>query len=300
MTTSVGFILLTHQKSHQIFKLIDTLNQMFDRPPIVCHHDFSKSILPTEGLTENVSLVQPHIETGWGRFSIIEAELAAFSLMCQRAIPPDWFIVLSGADYPIKPAKQILNDLASSSYDVHMQYEYIDSNPDADRSAWQDLCYLRYYGVRFRIPSFDEKLRLSSREITLIKSPLRLPFLPYSKRFRCFAGEHWFCANRKAIEYLLKFHKSKPPLASHMRRMDAHVSTIVPDESYYHTVFCNAAHLKVSNNNWRYIDWSAKGAHPKVLKVEDLPKIRESSAHFARKLDMDVDMKIFNEIDAIL
>jgi hypothetical protein len=73
-----------------------------------------------------------------------------------------------------------------------------------------------------------------------------------------------------------------------------------PDESYYQTIFCNAPHLKVSNNNWRYTDWSIESAHPKTLLSEDLPKICVSSAHFARKFDMDEDDRILEELDAIV
>ena len=38
---------------------------MFDHPRIVCYRDFSKSDLPTEIFTENVSFIHPHIQTGW-------------------------------------------------------------------------------------------------------------------------------------------------------------------------------------------------------------------------------------------
>jgi Core-2/I-Branching enzyme len=130
-------------------------------------------------------------------------------------------------------------------------------------------------------------------------SLLASPFLPFSKDFRCFAGEHWFCANRKAAEYLIEFHKAKPALANHYRRSDP-FAIVVPEESYYHTIFCNAPGLKVSNNNWRYIDWSTKSSHPKTLLFEDLPRIQASSAHFARKFDIDKDARVLDELDAIV
>jgi hypothetical protein len=34
--------------------------------------------------------------------------------------------------------------------------------------------------------------------------------------------------------------------------------------------------------------------------VEDLPKIQASSAHFAKKFDIDADVIILDEIDAIV
>ncbi|KAM3116121.1 beta-1,6-N-acetylglucosaminyltransferase [Phormidesmis sp. 146-33] len=296
MTLTIGFILLTHNKPHQIVRLVNTLNRMFDQPTIVCHHDFSKSDLPTDQLTGNVSLVNPHLQTGWGKFSVLEAALQALSSMYEASTPPDWFVLLSGADYPIKPAKQILSDLASSSYDVYIRHTEIKYN-DYD-TPWQKLCYERYCSIQFRTLSLNRELHLTKRKIALKHPFITDPFLPFSKNFRCFAGEHWFCANRKAAEYLIEFHRAKPALASHYRRLDSY--TIAPEESYYHSIFCNAPHLNVSQNHWRYIDWSTKACHPKTLLFEDLPKIQASSAHFARKFDVDTDAKILNELDAVV
>jgi Core-2/I-Branching enzyme len=308
MPPAIGFILLTHNKPDQVIRLIATLNRMFDNPPIVCHHDFSKSEFPVDMLTKNVSLVSPHLQTGWAKFSVVEATLRAFELMYGNVNSPDWSILLSGADYPIKSSKQILHDLASSSYDVHMHHEQINYNVyGRDRAssnvlmgnlAWQKLCYERYCFARIWITRLDRKLHLTKRQVILKHPLLTALFLPFSKNLRCFAGEHWFCANRKAAKYLIEFHRTKPALASHYRKLD--YCTISPDESYYQTIFCNAPHLKVSQNNWRYIDWSGKGWHPKTLLLEDISEIHASSAHFARKFDIDEDVRILDELDAVV
>lgn len=296
MIPTVGFILLTHNKPYQIIRLVSTLNRMFDCPPIVCHHDFSKSELHTNSLAGNVSFVHPHLQTGWGNFSVVEAMLLALQMMYKAPTSPDWFILLSAADYPVKPAKQILYDLASSPYDVHICHEQINYNDY--KSDWQRLCYERYCVVKFWVPFLNRKLHLTKRQINLRHPVLTAPFLPFSKNLRCFAGEHWFCANRKAAKYLIEFHSTRPALASYYRRLDSY--RMSPDESYYQTIFCNAPHLKVSNNNWRYIDWSIDGPHPKTLRSEDLPNIYASSAHFARKFDMDEDDGILEELDGIV
>jgi Core-2/I-Branching enzyme len=298
MIPTVGFILLTHNKPYQVVRLIDTLNRMFDNPQIVCHHDFSKTDLPLEKISKNVSFVQPHLQTGWSKFSVVEAMLGALKLMYEAPDTPDWFILLSGADYPIKSSQQILQDLASSEYDVHMHHEQINYN--AYERDWQELCYDRYCVAKFWVPFLNKKLRLTKHQVILKHPLLTAPFLPFSQDFRCFAGEHWFCANRKAAKYLLEFHQTKPALASHYRKLD--YCTIVPEESYYHTIFCNAPHLKVSQNHWRYIDWgwSTNIAHPKTLLLEDIPKMQASSAHFARKFDFEEDITVLNELDALV
>ncbi len=296
MTPTVGFILVTYNKPHQIVRLVNTLNRMFDHPPVVCHHDFSQSDLPPDLLPKNVTLVRPHVVTRWGSFTVIEATIRALELMYGTSAAPDWFVFLSAADYPIKPARQILHDLASSPYDVHIRHERIAYN--AYERDWQRLCYERYCSVRLSLPCLNRKLRWTKRQVLLKHPVLTAPFVPFSKHLRCFAGEHWFCAKRRAAEYLIELYRTKPALAAHFRKRERYA--IVPEESYYQTVFCNAPGLKVQNDNWRYIDWSQGGRSPKTLSSDDLPGILASSAHFARKFDLDTDPRILDTLDTVI
>jgi Core-2/I-Branching enzyme len=298
MTPTVGFILVTYKSPQQIIRLIEKLNQMFDHPPMACHHDFLKSELPLDAISKNVSIVYPHLRTGWGSFTVVESMISALKLLYEANNSPNWFIFLSEADYPIKSANKIINDLTSSQYDVHMHHEEINYN--AYESDWQKMCFDRYCTMKFRASFLNKKLRLYERTISLRHPWLTKPFLPFSQNLRCFAGEHWFCANRQAAEYLIEFHRSKPALANHYRRLEKF--TIIPEESYYHTVLCNAPHLKVSQNHWRYIDWgwATDIAHPKTLLLEDIPKMQASSAHFARKFDFEKGVTVLDELDALV
>ncbi len=295
MVPPIGFVLVTYKNPQQISRLVAKLNEMFDHPPIACHHDFFKSELRTDALGENFTLVRPHLLTGWGVFAVVEAMLQALELLYRRPDSPDWFIFLSEADYPIKPAPKILEDLASSPYDAHMHHEKIIYN-NYERD-WQRLCFTRYCTVKYGLPFLNRRLQPTRRTLSIGHPLFTSAALPFSKDFHCFAGAHWFCANRKAAEHLIEFHKSEPALAKHYRRMDRF--TVVPEESYYHTVLCNAPDLTISRNNWRYVDWSEGRSRPKILSLEDMPQIEESTAHFARKFDIDRDAEILSELDYI-
>lgn len=293
MGSQIGFILLTHNKPHQAMRLVTKLNDMFHYPPIAWHHNFSFSDLPVDDLPNNVVLVRPHVKTKWGKFSTIDAELKAIRVMYERSDSPDWFVVLSGADYPIKPADDIIRDLMSSSYDVYMHHERVDYN--SRHSNWQKLGFERYCIVRGWYPALDKNFRPKKKFFTLLEHPsLTKFFTPYSNKFPCFVGDHFFCGNRKAAKYLLESHDNNPALSSYYRK-----ATIFPSESYYQTIFCNAPSLHVENDNLRYIDWSVNSAHPKTLLLEDLVKIKSSKAHFARKFDIDIDANVLDELDAI-
>jgi hypothetical protein len=288
---TVGFVLLTHNNSSQALRLVSRLNSMFDQPPIAWHHDFTFSSLPLESITKNISLVVPHIKTEWAKFSVLEAMMMAVEQLFNSQNPPDWFVLLSGSDYPIKPANTIVHDLARSSFDVHISHQKIAYNEWSN--DWQKKCYDRYHAVKFRVPFVNKKLNPVMRTIRIRHPAVTKHFAPFLTTFPCFAGEFWFCANRVAAEYLINFHKTKPKLANYHR-----ICNIFPEESYHHTIFVNSV-LQISHNNWRYVDWSQSegSAHPKTLLMEDFTRLHESTAHFARKFDANVDEEILNAMD---
>jgi len=305
MTISIGFVLLTHHQPQQIYRLLAQLNKMFNYPPIVCHHDFFKCDLSMDHLPQNIAFVRPHLQTKWGDFSIVEATIKAIKLLYKSNNSPDWFILLSGSDYPIKTAKQILDDLSSSPYDAHINYAQIkyqtyQENPKISL-IWQKLAYQRYYGLKlFSLPfwgkhSYSKDL-WGKKELEIrIDNPLITQFfVPFNDNFSCFVGDQWFCANRRAAEYIIQFHDQNNAITSHYRRR------MFADESYFQTILANAPHLHLKNDNKRYLIWPTKSAHPKTMVMEDLPHLLACSSHFARKFNLEIDKTIFDQLDNII
>ena len=270
--TKLGFVILSHRCPEQTRRLIDRLVTMFDGPPIACHHDFSQSHLDVCNLPSTFRLVQPHRKTEWAEFSVIEATLLALRLLYQTD-HPDWFAVLSGADYPIKPAEKILQDLQTTSADALMRYRLIDKS--APKHTWQRQCLRRY--------------RRRSWQLRLGKPPP-----PFSRKFRCFAGSQFFTANVRCAEHLLAATPQHRRLARHYARV------FCPEESFFQCLLCNAPQLRVANEHFRYIDWSSGGNHPKTLTCDDLPELTASPAHFARKFDIKQDAAVLDRLDEFI
>jgi hypothetical protein len=278
MNVPIGFVILSHSHSCQLLRLIDRLNVMFAHPPIVCHHDFYQCSFEPGVLPANVSFVTPHLQTAWAHFSIVEATIRAFDQICKSSESPDWIVLLSGNDYPIKSTSRILSDLNSNESDALMHCELI--HPKSLKTTWHKSCYGRYCN------SHDDMLALSEP-----KTPKATLF---SNGFNCYAGSQWFSARRHVVEYIVKFHKMSVDLFKHYAKSKA------PDESYFHTIVANTVPpIKIDNNNWRYIDWSKGGAHPKTLVSSDLPHLLTSPAHFARKFNMNIDVAILDQLDEI-
>ncbi|MEO5713799.1 MAG: beta-1,6-N-acetylglucosaminyltransferase [Luteolibacter sp.] len=303
----IGFILLVNPRSpiEQSERLIRTLNRMFDHPPIACHHDFGQNPRFIENCPANVKLVSPHVATRWGDFSCVEATIKAMRLLYAGGDGPEWFVYLSGADYPIKPAHQILAELQASAFDGHIEHKLVSEgdlhyppDPDYPRGwkweSWLKQCHRRYCSLRLDVRGINRYLRPSTRTFWLEHPIFTRGRLPFTPEFKCYAGEVWFTGNHRCARRILDFDDNDERLAAHYRR------TLVPEESYLQTVLGNAPDLKLSQNYLRYVDWTGGGSNPKVLTKEDLPFLIRSKAHFARKFDEAVNSSVLDELDQLI
>ncbi|SRR6266568_514046 len=268
--SQIGFVVITHTAPCQVVRLVQALNMLYMNPPIVLHHDFDQC--PAEfTLPSNVRVVRPHIPTRWCGYSVVRATLASLALLYANSDKPDWFAVLSGACYPTKPAVEVIRDLRQGGFDAYVDHQPID--PSALQTPFQRECFRRYFSWGIGPRSLSRRLAFPL---------LAAHYSPYSAHHcQCYAGSEWLTGNRKVAEYILGSQEKFSWLGKHLRNRHC------PDETYFQTVLCNASQFQLSSNNFRFIDWSLEGPHPKLLELEDLPTILASPAHFARKFAPD-------------
>jgi hypothetical protein len=288
MAISIGFAVLSHNHPEQLLRLATTLTSMFNAPPIVCHHDLAQCALHTKIFPSNLSFVTPHINTRWGHISQPLAALRCFQLLKSTA-DPDWVVLLSGSDYPVCPAPQILNDLEKTEYDAFLDHREIqyskvprwqNEQHGFNRPDWVNIAYNRYCAVEFWAPLPTRDLFRFRRRRFAIRSPKVVKLLAALRNTpKIYAGDFWFQANKKAISRLLGSSSSKI--------INYYYNRAHPDEALFQTALCNQTDLKICAQHRRYSDWTEGGAHPKWLEVSDLPLILASQAHFARKFKAD-------------
>jgi hypothetical protein len=304
MKARIGFVLLTHDKPAQFLRLVQRLMRLYDNPPIACHHDFSKCSLEEYDFPKGVTFVQPSINTSWGGVQTYRAFLAALNALYERPDSPDWFVLLSGTDYPVRPAQTVREELTRGGFDAYLDHRLVEYpwTPDprvtyAPKSfasaEWVPIAYDRYVALRIGLPWYSWTRRKPVKvHLEFIRSKwLTRLFTPYSERLKCYGGSQWFTGNRKVAERLMTQKDDLRALFSHLTRR------LFTDETITQTILCNQPDLKISKKDLRYIDWSQGGYHPKTLGMEDIPRILASGAHFARKFDLALGSEVFDAID---
>jgi hypothetical protein len=260
---------------------------MYDNPPIVCHHDFGQSPISLNEFPTDVKLVTPYVKTGWGKYSVILAFIKSVEIL-YRDFSPDWFVLLSGADYPTLAADKVLQDLSSGGMDALLDFREVpeqlpssvppsSENPMLrlfDAPSNLALAWRRYIGAIAWVPIVRPGPRLGRHTFCL---PFRDPRSPFYQTFKCFYGDHWFAGNRKVATILANPTPKHMHLRRHLRWRE------VPEECYYHSILANEPEIRITRATKRYAEWLGGRSHPQNLGMNDLPALLSSGAHFARK-----------------
>jgi hypothetical protein len=265
----------------------------------VIHHDERRSRLDEGALARlgGVERVRPPMAVEWGDGSQLDLHLRCYAWLLAR-VEFDWVVLLSGQDYPIRPLAEIERDLGAAPFDGFVTSEPV-APPPWSRTAAPE--FSRRYFYRYRpIPAPRPRLR---RAITAARPLLALREMPsgamlgrrartpFSAAFPCRRGPDWLTLSRRAVATLDAAARSRPGLVRHYRR------TLVPTESFAHTVLAATPGLRLSADTRRFSVWTPGAHRPAVLRLADLDRILASGADFARKFDVTVDAAVLDALD---
>jgi hypothetical protein len=263
--------------------------------------------------TQRVQLLRSAARVRWGTWDLVNVVLRSLR-WARDNVDADWFVLLSGQDYPVTPPDAIDAFFAEAGSDAFVYWEPVDPRPrigwPMTPEAWTTRRYFYRYSAR-PVLRADPAHRVgravgdAARVMTAVQSlvtlwpfpdgsvhvGVRQPRAPFSDRFRCFKGSQWFTASRRAVELLLARAAGDVRLVRHYQRC------VIPDESFFLTILLNAPSLNVRNGDLRFAGWADGAAHPDVLTIDQVDAALASGMHFARKFDVGVDPRAMDEID---
>jgi len=202
----------------------------------------------------------------WGGYSMVQAELDGIKYLLDMKMEWDYFINLSGQDYPLKSQKIIKEFLSKNNGKNYIKII------DQKKSRPETMNRIENY--------FEESENKISEETH--KRDFMKGVIPY-------IGGQWMILTRSCCEFLCNSTEVK-------RFEDYYLNTLIADESFFQTVLMNTSFDGILvDDDKRAIIWIPDGdikLRPKTFTETDLDFLQTGNPIFARKFDDNVDSKI--------
>jgi len=206
----------------------------------------------------------------WGGYSMVQAELDGMKYLLEMKMKWDYFINLSGQDYPLK-SQEIIKDFLSKNNGK----SYIKI-ADQEKSRPETMN---------RIENYFEESEDKMSEKTHARGFMK-DVIPY-------IGGQWMILTRSCCEFICNSTEVK-------KFEDYYLNTLIADESFFQTVLMNTSFDGILvDDDKRAIIWIPDGdikLRPKTFTETDLDFLQTGNHLFARKFDDHVDNQIIDSI----
>ena len=210
----------------------------------------------------------------WGGYSLVDAELRGMERLLEMGADWEFFINLSGQDFPLMTQKRIKAFLAR-----HRGQEFIKVM-DQQVVRPDTMHRVRKYVVELRN--------------RIVETFLTRKFLAGATPY---IGNQWKIVSRAFCQFV-----SHDPSVDRYKAF--YRNTFIADEGFFQTVMMNTAvHGQIVNDDKRMIDWVPDGdikLRPRTFTMGDATALTASDDLFARKFDMAMDGGILDILEAHL
>lgn len=278
----ICYLVLSHNNFEHLDRMIDALN---DTNASFCIHIDRKVKIGYTPMKDNVAVIPQSFDINWGGYAMIEATLSLLKYGAENKPEADYYILISGVDYPIRPKSFLYNLLKEGK-------EYIDIAPvpipfkPVERYTYYYFDYdrrnLKHYNPLFLIEVLLKKMKLKR------KSP-----------FKIHAGTQWFALTNACVRYILDTVTKDKRYEKFFRH------TLVPDEAFFQTIIANSPFANNTATCLTYTDWDVPvpPANIEERHVELLQNKHQFSdeygtrfPYFARKFN-DNSVELLRKID---
>ncbi len=265
----LAYFILAHHKPAQLRRLMRSIwrPQHFYAIHVDRRASREMCVAALESSRASNVVLLPRYRCYWGGWSLVRTELRAMRRLMAMG---EWsyYFNLSGQDFPLRTQEEIAAALEQLP---HRDWVEFERTLDPDRAT--ELAR-REQVMAVEMPWRKKPLLFH------FPPPWRAPLLHAAVRY---LGSQWKVVTRETCEFLA--------VAKNTRRFRAaYWGTGVPDESFFQTVLLNSSRRPlVAGRNWHFVDWFTGPQHPRILTMEDLPRLESSNTFFARKFDDGVD-----------
>lgn len=270
----IAVVLLVHNEPECVVELVETLTR--SGISVAIHADANSNPEFHQRLRQLPPSPQIRFTTriacAWGSFSIVQATLEGLRTIASAEWAPDYVILMSGSDYPIKSYESLIGFLKT-----HNGTEFIESVPIS--RPWviagpqQERVELFFpFNWRTSRWAFQRAYKIQM----LLRRFIRLRKMP--EGISAYIGSQWWALTWKTCSEILKLVDARPEI----NRFFA--STLVPDESYFQSLVRSIVpDSAISGASLTYYEFQPNGT-PVVLYDDHAEHLNRQDYFFARKL----------------
>jgi hypothetical protein len=287
---TVVYIVLSHRNPEQVLRLVRALREGPAARVLVRHDPRAEPIGPKELEEAGGEPVEDGIPFEWAGWPHVQVLLGCLREAVARH-DPDWALILSGQDYPLRPLADIEAELDASLLDGRLGSvrEVERRRPAPGDDEFFLRANYRHYTRPRAMPDLPHALRplIYARELPPLVGIRRIAPAPVPLAF----SSDWLTLGRRAIQTVLA-------AADNGRLMRYFRRVAVPSESLFASVLLSNESLTIERDHRRVADFAHEGAaHPDVLTRADFDRLVTSGADFARKFDAAVDSHVLDLLD---
>lgn len=248
-------------------------------------HAFNKKEFDNLIKKANIYWVK-RMDVKWGGYSQIECEL----ILLKEAIKKEhsYYHLLSGVDLPLKTQDEI-----HAFFDMHEGLEFVDEDQECiDTKVLDRIKYFYFFSNRNgKIAKYFKTIILKLQKKLGVNRIQKYDSVCFQK------GRNWFSITHKLATHVVEKEKWIYNIFSKSFCGDEVFLQTIARNSNFTEKICNLCTMpKVPDT--RHIDWE-RGI-PYVFRETDYEELKNTSALFARKFDINLDKNIIEKIYADL
>ena len=313
-----AYVVLCHHKAEQALRLAATIRQLAPRSQVLLRHDQSAGYIDAAQATAaGAALLISSRQTDWGSWSLVDAALEAFA-RAQELWDPDWFVLISGQDYPVRRLADWEAEVLASGAGAVVPATPLVVGPGPLRPRSDlDWMRMRYTHRWMRLPTLGIASHLPRRVRSAVRAVwyrflydaqalivlnelprnagwalgLRRKFGPWSPATPIYKGDQWVALSRAALGVVTD--------AGNERWRQYFSTTLIPDEAYFPTVLHASAEVGTLNSAISWLRWEGdvSSPHPRTMTIESVGEATNSGAPFARKFDEAAGHDVLGHVD---
>ncbi len=300
----IAYLILAHADPPQLQRLVNAANG--EHAFFFIHVDKKQDIKEFSQIERggNIQFSERRTKVNWGGFGMVHATLTLMRQALDSGTIFDYFVLMSGLDYPIKSNQFIAEYLAKHRGREFIKYINL-----------LEAAFLEYKATRIRFHD-HELMDLGGRVLRRVARLMGLGKIPalslerrYLEGFIPHYGSQWWALTQDCVKYILRF------VDENREFVNFHRFTDVPDQMFFHTIIMNSDFAKRTNRRaeyvyWvgmnhpvkeagdtiKYVDWSLDRALPAILE-RDFEALKRSECLFARKFTTARSLKLIEQID---